>query len=355
MTDDERQMRHKMLYGEESEPPAERTGRNAPDEDRGGRPFGTPLTDDERQMRHTELYGEESEPPAERIGRNPVGGPRAGYYPVIIGEEGGATRVVYTKQGELPDTSDALWVMAALKGGWTAGAALLTWIRTKKLISVALVAGTSLVFGGLKGAQLLAEKRKRSGLLPFQLVIAAPKGEEIDDPDATYVLTVLGAVPDRKVMIKFGKAGTLKKMTDPVFRENYGDFVVHITARELADAAQKSRSLLGRIPGLRETGDVTVYMYAQESRKMMMDLESPIAPVKVHIPSMAERAITDVTSRIPCFTPPKSVSIEDANMGYAIGTPYFIKSSLPILCCFPGLPYTPGMWVPPMCVISETM
>jgi hypothetical protein len=185
LTDDERQVRHKMLYGEESELPAERIGRNAPDEDRGDRPFGIPMTDDERQMRHKMVYGEDSEPPAERIGRNPVKGPRAGYYPVIIGEADGATRVVYTKQGELPDISDTLWVMTAIKGGWSAGAALLSWIRTKKLISVALIAGTSLVFGGLKGAQLLAEKRKRSGLLPFQLVIASPKEDEIDDPDAT--------------------------------------------------------------------------------------------------------------------------------------------------------------------------
>jgi hypothetical protein len=354
MTDDERRMRHKMIYGEGAEPPAERTGRNAPDEDRGGRPFGVPRTEPERRARHKELHGEGTEPPAERIGRNPMPAARPGYYPVIIGEEGGATRVVYTKQGELPDISDSLWVMAAVKGGWNAGVALLSWIRARKMIQVALIAGTSLVFGGLKGVQLLAEQRKRKGLLPFQLVIAEPKEEEINDPDATYVLTVLGAVPERKVKIKFGKAGTLKKMADPVFRENYGDFVVHITARELADAAQKSKFLVGRIPGLRESGDVTVYMYAQEDRKRMLDLESPITPVKVHIPSMAERAITDVTSGVPCLKPPKSISVEDANMGYAIGTPYFIKSSLPIFCCLPGLPYMPGMWVPPMCVISET-
>jgi len=343
MTEDERRMRHQMLHGKGAEPPA----------DRGGRPFGVPRTENERRERHKELHGDVTEPPAERIGRNPALGNREGQYPVIIGEEGGATTVTYTPQGEVPDTSDSLWVMWAIRGGMSAGAGVLSWIAKKKMMQIALVAGTSLVFGGLKGVQLANEKLIRRGLLPFQLVVAGPKEDEINDPDATYMLTVVGAVADRKVKIKFGKAGMMKAK-DPVFRENYGDFAVQITARELADAAQKSTFLIGRIPGLRETGDVTVYMYAEEERKLMLNLSSPIAPVKIHIPSMAERAITDMTSGIPCLKPPKSVSIEDANMGYTIGTAYFIKSALPIFCCLPGLPYVPGMWVPPMCVISET-
>lgn len=350
MTDDERRMRHKMVYGEDSEPPAVRTGRNAPDEERDGRPFGVPRTDDERRMRHKELYGDMSEPPAERIGRNPMLTARPGYYPVIVGEEDGGTSVTYTRQGEPPDTSDTLVWGALISGVGRIGA----WILEHQLVSVVVVAGTTMLFGGLTAAEAAREKLARRGLIPFRLIVGAPKGDDINDPEGKYVFGVEGAVPGRKVSIKFGK-GKRVILRDPVFREEYGDFMVEITARELAEAAQKSKSLFGRIPGLRETGDVTTYMYAQERRKQLTirDLISPVAAVKVHIPSMAERAVSDITGSIPCLTAGKGVSVDDANAGVATGEGYYIKSALPMLCCLPGVPYIPGMWVPPLCIISD--
>ena len=347
-TEEQRQTRHKMLYGEDGEPPAERTGWNTPDEDRGGRPFGIPMTDDERLMRHKMLYGEESEPPAERIGRNPSSSDMTGKYPVIIGEEDGATRVVYVPQGEQIDTGDlepiTLSVIAA-------------YILAHKVIAMVVIAGVAVLFySGVTAMQLAYEKYARRGLAPFQLMVAAPKPEDINDPDSTYTLAVIGAVPGRKTMIKFGKAGAIKKALEPSFREGYGDFMVDVTARELAEAAAKRNFIIGAIPGLRDSGDVIVSMYAQEQRKpLMLDATTPIAPVKIHIPGIVEKAFGGVADIVPCFQPPKHVPITEADMGVSAGKRYYIKSSIPFVCCLPGLPYTPGMWLPPMCVISETM
>lgn len=316
-------------------------------------PQGIPMTNDERRMRHKMIHGDSSEPPAERIGRNPMPVDRTGQYPVIIGEEGGATRVVYARHDELPDASDAL-VAPILVAAGKGGLFLLKWLATNKMITVALIAGTSLLYGGLKLTQAAYEKVRRRGLQPFQFVVAAPKPGEVNDAGAKYALAVVGAVPGRKVMIKFGK-GKAFGYSDEVFREGYGDFAVEVTARELAEAAQDRKFLIGSIPGLRESGDVTVSMYAQEERTpMMRDLRTPIEPVKIHIPTEVERTFEHISGTIPCITGPRGVSAATATAGYAAGKRYYIKSSLPILCCLPGLPYVPGMWVPPMCVISET-
>jgi len=347
-TDEERIKRHKMLYGKDSTPPAERTGRNAPGIDREGRPFGVPRTEEERIKRHKMLYGKDSIPPAERIGRNALdtltGEGREGYYPVIIGEGDGKTKVIYVPQGEMIDESD-LFVVS--------GSAIASYIIAHKLVTLALIAGAALIYGGLKAAQIAYEKIKRRGLKPFQLIVGAPKPEEIDDPDAKYTFGVVGAVPGRKVSIRFGK-GKYFDVFDPVFREGRGDFMVEVTGRELAEAAKKRKVLSGRIPGLNESGDVTVSMYASEDRRpAMRDLHTPIEAVKIHIPSMREKVVRDIGSIIPCIKPPKSIPIEEANMGFAAGKKYYVKSALPLTCCLPGLPYTPGMWLPPGCVISE--
>ena len=350
-TDDERQQRHKALYGEDSEAPAERTGRNAPDIDRGGRPFGIPMTDDERQMRHKMLYGEESEAPAERIGRNAPGTlsteEHEGYYPVVIGQPDGTTKVVYVPQGQMIDEGELFAFTAS---------AIVGYILASKVLTLIAIGGTAaLLYGGLRTAQIIYEKIKRRGLPPFQLIVGAPKPADINDPDAKYTFGVVGAVPSRKVSIKFGK-GKYFGYADPVFREGRGDFMVEVTGRELAEAAQKRKMLTGRIPGLKETGDVTVSMYAQEDRRPAIpDLHTPIVSVKVHIPGLPEKVIRDVTDIIPCTRPPKSVPIKEADLGFAAGKRYYIKSVLPFVCCIPGLPYTPGMWLPPGCEISEAI
>lgn len=345
MTEDERRMRHKMIYGEGAEPPAERTGRNAPEEDRGGRPFGVPRTDEERQARHKELHGEGSEAPAERIGRNPMPMVRPGYYPVITGGAGGKTTTTWVRQGDVPDSGTLEPVSITIAGLVSLG----------KVIIVIVAAGAAITFLGYATWKMIAEKRVREGLPPFQLIVAGPKPEDMNDPNATYVLKVVGAVKDRKVSIKFGKAGELARYSDPDFREGHGEFTVEVTGRELANAAQKKNFLTGRIPGLRESGDVTVSMYAMEERKpFIRDIVTPVTAVRIHIPSEVERTAENIAKVIPCITGPRGVSADAAATGRAAGKQYYIKSSLPIFCCLPGLPYVPGMWVPPMCVISET-
>ncbi|MCK4527366.1 hypothetical protein KAW18_08335 [candidate division WOR-3 bacterium] len=49
----------------------------------------------------------------------------------------------------------------------------------------------------------------------------------------------------------------------------------------------------------------------------------------------------------------KYITVEEANERVRMGLPCYIKCVLPILDLIPGLPYTPGAWVPPLCAITE--
>lgn len=308
-SDEERRERHITLYGEE--PPAERIGRP------GGR-RGVPRTDEERMALHNLYYGPGSTPPAERYG--------------WMGR---------SEHTALRESDDTLF----------AGASIVAWIAANKILAAIIaIAALSVAVAGLSKMQSIVEKKKREGLPLFQLVVGEPKPELIDNPKSTYTLAVVGAVPGRKTRIKFGK-GKYFGTFDYVFREGYGDFVVDVTARELAEAAEKSRSLIGRLPGRHETGDVTVYMYAEEDRPGMPDLRTPIEAVRIHVPSAAENVMSAV---VPGYNTPLPVTIEEANSGTAVGKKYFIKCGMPVLDMIPGAPYTPGMWIPPGFIITET-
>jgi len=82
----------------------------------------------------------------------------------------------------------------------------------------------------------------------------------------------------------------------------------------------------------------------------MIDLRTPVEAVRIHIPSMAETIAEQI---IPGWTAPLPVTPIDAAIGYTTGKRYEIKFGLPILSLFPGMPYTPGMWIPWGCIITE--
>jgi hypothetical protein len=172
-------------------------------------------------------------------------------------------------------------------------------------------------------------------------------------PNAKYALGIVGAVPGRRVSVKFGK-GLYLGYADPIFRECIanarGECLIEATGREIAEAAKHRKMLVGSIPLMSESGNVTVSMYAQEDRRMLQrDIRTPIQPVTIHIASRSE----ELMRSIPCFVPPRAISAKDAADGFAVGKPYYIKFATPLMCCLPGLPYTPGMWVPFGFVISE--
>jgi len=50
--------------------------------------------------------------------------------------------------------------------------------------------------------------------------------------------------------------------------------------------------------------------------------------------------------------PPKYLTPAEADERIRAGLPCYIKCTLPILDLLPGIPYTPGMWVPPFCAIT---
>jgi len=44
---------------------------------------------------------------------------------------------------------------------------------------------------------------------------------------------------------------------------------------------------------------------------------------------------------------------EQAASRSAMGLPCYVKCTLPVLNMLPGIPYTPGAWIPPFCAITE--
>jgi len=274
-------------------------------------PYGTPRTEEERRARHAMIYGTETTMPAVRMGRGVGAGERL-------------------PPEYSPDDETLFPPLAAV------------------ILLVKIVCVLAALYAGLSALQKYMEKRARAGLEPFQLLVFEPTPELIDHPDAEYVLQVKGSVKGRRVQIKFGK-GKYAGYLDPVFREHYGDFSVSVTGRELAQFADHHRTIIGRVPGTKESGDVTIYMYAQEVRPNMIDLRTPIEAVHIHIPSMTEK----ITEQIPGLTTPLPVTPRDAAIGYAAGTRYEIKIGFPILSLLPGVPYAPGMWVPWGWIITE--
>ena len=54
----------------------------------------------------------------------------------------------------------------------------------------------------------------------------------------------------------------------------------------------------------------------------------------------------------PGVTPPEYLTPDDALLRIRAGERCYIKCTLPILNMLPGIPYTPGAWVPPLCAIT---
>jgi len=320
-TELERSEHHRQLYGEE--PPVERIGRP-------GGMRGEPLTDERRRAIHELYYGQESSPPEERLGLTALGGGNPVSTQLIRSPD---KTKIYRRVS--PGAGDTLF------DPFTICLAIL-------LIKIIVVLAA--LYLGLTIANKYFEEKARKDLPLFSLSVYEPIPELIGPPDSKYFLVIDGAVSDRKVQIKFGKSKEVIAIMDPVFREEYGNYTVEITGRELAEAAAKSKTLFGRIPLLRETGDVTIYMYAEEEIPWYRNLVTPIEAVRIHIPSAPERA----AEWIPGWTPPLPVTPEDAAEGIRAGKKYYIKFGIPILSLLPGLPYTPGMWVPWGCIITET-
>jgi len=49
---------------------------------------------------------------------------------------------------------------------------------------------------------------------------------------------------------------------------------------------------------------------------------------------------------------PKYLTISEADEMVRMGLPCYIKCTLPVLYMLPGIPYTPGAWIPPFCAIT---
>jgi len=69
-------------------------------------------------------------------------------------------------------------------------------------------------------------------------------------------------------------------------------------------------------------------------------------------PAVPEPVVPPVSPVVPPVAPPEYLTPEEAADRIRAGLPCYIKCTLPILDMLPGIPYTPGMWVPPFCEIT---
>lgn len=149
---------------------------------------------------------------------------------------------------------------------------------------------------------------------------------------------ITGTYPGRRILLKIGK-GTYYGLFDPVVGDRKGDGIIEIDNDLLLQQAKGSKIIDIGLPKI-TSGDKLLYMYIQEVRPLLGDLRSPITPVTIIVKSIFELEKEEAEEKF------EAISAEEAASRAAAGLMSYIKLWIPILSTLPGLPYTPGMWVP---------
>ena len=99
--------------------------------------------------------------------------------------------------------------------------------------------------------------------------------------------------------------------------------------------------------------DILIYLVGRScDEKLHLESTKSFAVETTETPTPGETPYTPPTPPTPGGTP-IYLTPEQAAARLATGLPCYIKCTLPILSMLPGIPYTPGTWVPPFCAISS--
>ena len=177
-----------------------------------------------------------------------------------------------------------------------------------------------------------------------------------------FIISVFGSPASaRKVKLRTEKP-EYYRWNDPVFAERIGDGKLHVIGTTM---------LKGRELDPNEKNVVKVYAtadmpWATDKHSASVEVELVPTPSEVEVPyepgeGCVEGAYTadrKMVCRGGVWVPvepgvSKYLTVEEANERVRMGLPCYIKCVLPILDLLPGLPYTPGAWVPPLCAITE--
>lgn len=288
-------------------------------------PYGTPRTEKERRDRHILLYGEE--PPDERRG-----------LPAIIPKQSSLGN------GDWVDS----WVA---DGDETLMAPVVIPIIGVKIGAGYAIAGAAMAATGIVHAvDVWREKRRRKNAgLPAQPKLTIQSRRDPKTGAAKLKFTIRGAYPGRRILLKMGK-GKFYGIGDPIIADRMGDGTIELDGEHILEEAKKKRIIDIGMPKV-TSGTKRVWVYAQEVRPRLGDLRSPITLVEIEVKGVAAKMKEEITTSMLGF---RTLTTKGAAELIKEGKPCYIKSMLPIISMFPGLPYTPGMWVPPACVITDT-
>lgn len=183
------------------------------------------------------------------------------------------------------------------------------------------------------------EKAKRDYLnLPVQPWIDAIPFINPETRKSEMKFTISGTYPDRRILLKMGK-GLYYGLFDTVIADRIGDGDITLDGGLLLDLAKKNNVIDIGLPVL-TPGVKRIWIYAQESRPWMGDIRSPITPIEIKVDTIFELIKEEAQDEFDAITPEEAVkrSLE--------GKISYLKIWLPILSIIPGVPYTPGMWIP---------
>jgi len=158
--------------------------------------------------------------------------------------------------------------------------------------------------------------------------------------------TISGSYPDRRILLKMGK-GLYYGLFDHIIGDRISDGEIIIDGDLLLQIAKDKKIIDVGLPAI--TSDTkSFWVYAQEERAWMGDIRSPITRVDVEVKSMFEQAEEEIKGKYEAISP------EEAATRAAAGMLSYLKFWIPILSALPGLPYTPGMWIPWGFMITKT-
>lgn len=286
-------------------------------------PAGIPRTELERRERHQSLYGRE--PPDNRFGRGD-----------------------WAETWEMPDDE-----LSISDETLVAPAAVYAYAIAHPYVAAGAVAA---ITGIVHAIDVAYEKRRRKKAgLPVQPQLAVTAIRDQRTGVITFKFTITGTYPGRQVMLKIGK-GKWYGLRDMVIANRYGSGTIELSDTHLLEEARRKKIIDIGMPQV-VAGTKELWIYVQESRSRMGDIRSPITLVKVEVKGVvgktgeAIREMKEEAARTLLGF--KILTTDEAKELIKAGKPCFIKSVLPIISMLPGLPYTPGMWVPWLCVITD--
>ena len=199
-----------------------------------------------------------------------------------------------------------------------------------------IAAGAVATVGFIVSAAIKLKEKLMRGYhdLPDQPQLSIEPFIDPETKKSKLKFTISGSYPDRRILLKMGK-GLYYGLFDTVIGDRISDGEIIIDSELLLDIAKAKKIIDVGLPQITD-GTKSIWLYAQEVRPWMGDIRSPITRVDVEVKGIIETAKEELDA----------ISPEEAATRAAAGLLSYVKFWIPVLSILPGVPYTPGMWIP---------